>query len=77
MSVSRRVDVGLLRLKDVYLHDPAAALTIDDAAALTQLEPYVCHALMDALADTHFLRRQAGTFVRDRAVQTVFVRETE
>jgi hypothetical protein len=65
MNASMRVEEALQRLKDVYLSDPVASLTVEEAAALTELETYVCHALMEALADARFLQRDAATFVRN------------
>ena len=65
MNAPTRVDAALQRLKDVYLSDPVVSLTVEEAAALTDLETYVCHALMEALADARFLQRDAATFVHN------------
>jgi hypothetical protein len=65
MNGPPRVEVALQLLKDVYLSDPALVLTVDQAAALTNLELYVCRAIMEALADASFLRRSDVAFVRN------------
>lgn len=65
MNAVRRVDVALQCLRDTYLADPCAALTVDDAAAITHLELNACHAVMEAIVDAHFLKRHGTTFVSD------------
>jgi hypothetical protein len=67
MDASPRVEVALQVLKSVYQTDPSVGLTIDQAAALTNLDLYVCRAVMEALVDARFLRRSNVTFVRNGA----------
>jgi DNA-binding IclR family transcriptional regulator len=51
------------RLKAMYQEMPGMRLSVADAARLAGLDPSVCRAILEALADVHFLKRgHDGTF---------------
>ena len=59
MEASTRVVVALGRLKDVFLEFPDTLLSLNEASSLLALEPHQCQALLSALEDVRFLRRNA------------------
>jgi hypothetical protein len=59
----------LERIRGEYLEMPGLSLTEQQAERLWGFDPTVCQALLDALAQSGFLRRTAnGTYVRGEDV---------
>jgi hypothetical protein len=53
------------RLHSMLLEVPGGEWTVADGAKLSGVDPPVCHAIFNAMADSGFLaRRSNGTFVR-------------
>jgi hypothetical protein len=53
------------RIRSEFLEMPGLQLTLPQASRLWGLEPRACHAVIDALVETDFLRwTQRGTIVR-------------
>ena len=57
MDPGARVATAVQRLKGVFLEIPGTRLTVADASRLAGLDRPVCHLVLMALEDSHFLKR--------------------
>jgi len=65
MDATPRVIDGLQRLKGIFLEMPGTKLSMADATRLSGLERPMCRIVLQALEDSHFLRRRHdGIFMR-------------
>jgi hypothetical protein len=65
ITESLSMDVGELvqRLRGVFLEDPGTRLTVSQVARLAGVQPSVCRNILEALADSYFLKLgRNGTF---------------
>src|SRR5947199_5609588 len=65
MEASPRVADAVQRLKGIFLEMPGTQLSMADATRLSGLERPVCRIVLEALEESHFLkRRRDGVFMR-------------
>ena len=65
MDATPRVVDAVRRLKGIFLEMPGTELSMADATRLSGLERPVCRIVLEALEESHFLkRRRDGVFMR-------------
>src|SRR5207253_10411615 len=65
MDSTTRVSQALERLKGMFLDVPGTRLSIDEASRLSGFDETTCSAIVKALEDARFLKRQRdGVFTR-------------
>jgi hypothetical protein len=65
MEPTPRVADAVQRLRGVFLEMPDTQLSMADATRLSGLERPVCRAVLEALEDARFLKRdRGGIFIR-------------
>lgn len=66
MDAHPRVVVALQRLKGLFLEVPDTSLSITDAARLSGIDLDLCAAILPALEDVRFLKREHGDLYQRR-----------
>jgi hypothetical protein len=65
MDATPRVIDGLERLRGIFLEVPGTKLSMADATRLSGLERPMCRMVLEALEESHFLKRgRDGVFTR-------------
>ena len=65
MDATPRVIDALQRLRGIFLEGPGTKLSMADATRLSGLERPVCRIVLEALEESHFLKRgHDGIFMR-------------
>lgn len=65
MDATPRVIDAVRRLKGIFLEMPGTELSMADATRLSGLERPVCRIVLEALEESHFLKRRSdGVFMR-------------
>jgi DNA-binding IclR family transcriptional regulator len=65
MPVSPSVPEAVARLKGMFLEVPGTRLSLADVSRLAGLDPSICHQILSALEDAHFLKQgHDGLFMR-------------
>lgn len=65
MPVPPSVPEAVARLKGMFLEMPGTRLSLADVSRLAGLDPAICHQILCALQDAHFLKQgRDGLFTR-------------
>jgi DNA-binding IclR family transcriptional regulator len=65
MPVLPSVPEAIARLKGMFLEVPGTRLSPADVSRLAGLDPSICHQILCALEDAHFLKQgRDGLFMR-------------
>jgi hypothetical protein len=51
------IEQAINRLRQAFMHLPGVNLSVSDASRLTELEPFLCQILLNALEDLRLVRR--------------------